>query len=134
MADFHLNLHVSKWHRHSHRARATAKAGQPVDEVFQQLTGLVDVLKSGELPIEFVRDSVTAFLAEAFGPGDVQRLSRVYGDDTPLGEGWRLHIDGASSAEVARQDALLEDLFCDGERRDGLTRMVRLDQHLNLLD
>ena len=132
MSDFHMNLSLSKWPRHALHAQAKADKYQPFEEVFLQLTPFADVLKSGELDSAFLREHISAFLTEAFASGETHRFSKVYGDDSPMGEGWRLYIDGITPAEVARQEECLEDLFKANERADCLTRMVRIDEELGL--
>jgi hypothetical protein len=142
MADLHLNLDLSRWPNHASQprargyslhARADAHRDQPLDEVLRQLTGFVEPLQNDDLDAAFLRQHVEAFLKEAFESGE-DRLSRVYGDDDPLGTEWRLHVEGLTDAEIARRDEAMDELFAGGTRQDALTRMVRLDERLGLVD
>lgn len=134
MADLHINMSISKWPKYSLHVKTTADRGQTVEDVLKQSTGLYDALKSSDLDIEFLREHVGTYLTEAFASGETHRFAKVYGDDTPLGTDWRLYIDGITPAEVARQEECMGDIFAQGERQDALTRMVRLDEELGLIE
>lgn len=134
MADLLINMSLTKWPKYSLHIQAKADRGQTVEQVLGQATGLYDALHSSDLDIEFLREHVGAYLTEAFASGATDSFSKVYGDDTPLGTDWRLYIDGITPAEVARQEERMGDIFARGERQDALTRMVRLDEELGLID
>jgi len=134
MTELFINMTLSKWPKHSFHIQTKAQIGQSVEDVLRQSTGLYDALKNSDLDVEFMRTNVGAYLTEAFASGETHRFAKVYGDDTPLGEDWRLYIDGITPLEIDRQDGTLDDKFEDGVRKDALVRMVRIDEHLGLLD
>jgi len=136
MADLFINMSLTKWPKYSLHVQAKADRGQTVEQVLREATGLHDALTSSDLDIEFLREHVGAYLAEAFASGETHRFAKVYGDDTPLGEDWRLYIEGITPLEIARQDECecMGDIFVQGERQDALVRMVRLDEELGLID
>lgn len=134
MADLFINMSISKWPKYSLHMQTTANRGQTVEEVLRQATGLHNALTTSDLDVEFLREHLGAYLAEAFESGETHRLDRVYGDDTPLGTDWRIYIDGITPLEIARQSECMGDMFVRGERQDALVRMVRLDEELGLVD
>jgi len=148
MQKLFINMAVSKWPSHSFHLQTTATAGEPAIEVLRRATGLYDALKDGALDKDFLIEHVDTYLAEAFASGETHTFARTYGDDSPLGTGWRVHIDGITDVEIERRqscdmlgemkeapsrDETMVMIFKDGTRRDALVRMTRLDEDAGLL-
>ncbi len=134
MADLFINMNLSKWTKRSFHVQTQASRGETVEDVLRRSTGLYDAVTEGGVDIEFLRENLGSYLEEAFSTEEPRCFSKVYGDDEPDGTDWRLYIDGITQAELERRDEILQDVFKRNERSDALTRMVRLDEHLGLID
>lgn len=148
MQKLFINMTVSKWPSHSLHMQTSAEPGETAETVLRRARGLYDALKDGALDKDFLLEHLGTYLAEASASDETHGLARTYGDDTPMGTDWRIHIDGITDLEIERRqscdllkgigeapsrDETMVMIFKDGTRRDALTRMTRLDEDAGLL-
>lgn len=127
MTKLAINLSLTRWPKWSLHARAVATPGMPLERVLSQLTGFAEALQSDELKPSFLREHVGAYLAEAFASGTAVDLAKVYGDDSPMGEDWRIYIDGSTEETIARTSSLMEEMLADTSVPNSEQRYVRFD-------